>query len=139
MNYTLPAESIIPHLPLFGQYFFKTGLFNVNENVGVCFLQSSGGSYIVWILEDLKKNVWSSILIETPQSILDQLSHFFTLSFEGFTRAADFVFAKVEMRSFYLHCHNPATMVTRKELIQESTACACTLRRNSFRNHRKTS
>lgn len=48
MNYTLHAEIIIPHLPLFGQYLFKSGLFDVNEKVGVCFLQSSGGSYIVW-------------------------------------------------------------------------------------------
>lgn len=104
--------------------------------VGVCFLQSVG-TYRLWILEDLEKNVWSPMLIETPQSIQDKLSHFSSLSFEGFTRAGELVFAEVDKRSFYLHCRNHATMVTRKELIQEFTSCACTLRRTSFWNHKK--
>ncbi|CAF1703623.1 unnamed protein product [Brassica napus] len=95
-------------------------------------------TYELWILEDMKRDHWRCIVIQTPQSIIDQLSHFSNLLFHGFTRAEEFLFSEIERRVFYLHCHNPATLLTRKDLIQQSSASAYTLRRNSFCNHLKT-
>ncbi|CAN6809660.1 unnamed protein product [Brassica oleracea var. botrytis] len=50
-------------------------------------------TYELWILEDMKRDHWRCMVIQTPQSIIDQLSHFSNLLFHGFTRAEEFLFS----------------------------------------------
>lgn len=125
MSFNLRTETFhsnpIPEPPpKFKIFMWEYGPFNIKGKVGISFKDFSSCHHRIWVLEDMKNNKWSQLLLETPITIIHDVPNRFLspLSFDGLRKGGDIVFTCPQGSSLVLYYYNRETQQFEKNLME---------------------
>ncbi|KAL0647902.1 hypothetical protein Bca4012_046193 [Brassica carinata] len=94
VSYQIPDTSVSRHSHC------ETGPFNIRGKVGISFADEEQDNHKIWVLEDVKDNKWSLLLLNIHPSIQD-VNRWVSQrppSFRGLTKNGGMVYAKAQQK-----------------------------------------